>query len=186
LIEVERKYWLNNKNSILKLLNEKAVFQKEVRNEDIYYIDKTTIKQFDRFSGNEKIFRLRRTNNRKVVTFKEKILKQGTEVNREGEFEIKFEDESAFKQFINYINYQELIHKTKETKLFRYQDVSMEYNYLHSLGWFLEGEILCEKSEEVDQAILQLDQVFNDFGLDKNKLEKKMYIELLLERKKNE
>ncbi len=179
MIEVEKKCRLQNPDRILKFLEEKAVFKKENRKEDIYYIKRTSTTDEKTLTTADKIFRIRYSNNKYYVTFKEKIVADGAEINDEEEFEI--EDAVQFKKFANYIGFEKLVEKVKEVKLFSYRDISLEYNYLHKLGYFLEAEVICENNAEVQTAINIINQVFDELAIDKNDIEEKMYIELLLE-----
>lgn len=179
MIEVEKKCWITDKNKVIELLNKKAIFCKEIKKKDIYYIrrDDSLAKSL---SLKDKIVRLRCSEGKSIVTFKEKTLKEGAEVNVEVEFEI--DDKLAFKQFIKYLGLIKLVEKVKDVRLFSYNDISLEYVHIHNLGYFLEGEVMCESDVEVDNAIIKINKVFNEFDIQKEDFEDKMYIELLIEK----
>ncbi len=142
MIEVERKCWILNKKKILAFLYKNAVLKTEVTKNDFYYIEKSNNNK-SIICENDKIFRVRLLNNKYFATFKEKSLKNKTEINIENEFEII--DNISFIKFINYLGFTKLIEKTKESKIFIIDNVTLEYNYLHNLGYFLEAEIICER-----------------------------------------
>lgn len=179
MIEVEKKAWIDEPDKFLKELKAKAEFVHESKKEDLYYIKRNdnNVKEFD---SRDKIFRIRTESEKIIVTFKEKTFRDGAEVNIEEEFEIF--DKEAFKAFGKYLGFELLVEKTKEVKLFKYNNISVEFAYLHHLGHFIEIEILCESDSEVDKAILDIQQVLSDFNIDPAKIEEKMYIELLLEK----
>jgi predicted adenylyl cyclase CyaB len=180
LIEVERKCWVVDKQKVLTFLYENATLKTETIKKDTYYIKRSNRQNKKSIiHKNDQIFRIRLSNNKYFVTFKEKVLKDRTEINTENEFEII--DHIAFIRFINYLGFTKLIDKIKETKLFILDGVNLEYNHLHSLGYFLEAEVICEERSQSDDAISKIDKVFSKMGIQSKDIEIKMYIELLLE-----
>ncbi|GMT48665.1 MAG: hypothetical protein IEMM0008_0204 [bacterium] len=178
MIEVEKKGWIRDHKAMLKVLNEKARFIKECRKEDIYYTLSSFSETAQLVNKESKIFRIRHSEGKYTVTYKIKSIRDGVEVNIEEEFYV--DDCSAFEGFAKYLGYQKLIEKTKVVKLFDYQGITLEYVHLLGLGYFLEGEILCEYDQEVDQAITEINNAFQELGVASEDIEERMYIELLL------
>ena len=181
MIEVEKKCWVEDYDGLLRLLHERAEYCGETRKRDSYYIHKD-YQPGEELKESHKIFRLREASGKQVVTYKEKTMRHGAEVNVEGEFEVSHGD--VFRQFTQYINYTPLVDKIKDVRLFQYRGISLELVYLHGLGRFLEAEILCDKDSDIENAINRISQCLSDFGLDSARVEERMYIDLLLDKSK--
>ena len=181
MIEIEKKCWLKDPERMLADLHKNAHYIKKSRKEDVYFIHKDYNSSHS-INRDDKIFRLRIEEGKHIVTFKEKRIEKGIEINQENEFFVS--DQNSFLQFVQYIDYQELVTKVKEVELFKYNDISVEYVFLHGLGYFLEAEILCQDESEVNLAVNKIDTLFTELNIDPASVEEKMYIDLLLKKKK--
>ncbi|MDH4129138.1 MAG: class IV adenylate cyclase, partial [Spirochaetota bacterium] len=146
---------------------------------DIYYIIGDIEKNKVKISNNDKIFRVRSSEDKLTVTFKEKKINDFVEVNVEEEFNVN--DKKSFELFASYIGARELVKKIKHVKVFSRDDILLEYVNLHGLGYFLEVEIMCEREKDINIAIGKINKIFNEFGIEEKYIEEKMYIEMLLE-----
>ncbi|HEO65472.1 MAG TPA: class IV adenylate cyclase, partial [Spirochaetes bacterium] len=119
MIEVEKKGWIRDPKAMLETLNEKGRFIKDCRKEDIYYNLPSINETGKLISQESKIFRIRQSEGKQIVTYKIKSIREGAEVSVEEEFLV--DDRSAFQSFAEYLGYQKLIEKTKLIKLFKYK-----------------------------------------------------------------
>jgi len=173
MIEVEAKVFLNQEKikykNILKFLEKNYQKISETQKKDYYF--KNILKQ--------KI-RVRETEEKIIVTHKNKTLKNKIEVNQESEFEIK--DKSAFFKFLKKLNFILFAQKNKKTYAFKHNNFTIELNYVKNLGWFLEIEKLCSHKKNLNQEFVLLEKEFEVFGFSKKDFEPKKYLELLKEK----
>ena len=199
IFEIERKAHIDNPSDIIAILNKKAIYKQTLFKNDIYFSDvKDRTIDFKR----DKIFRLREAislkaqsfeeiekvnlNNEKnklIVTIKNRKIINHTEINEESEFNIDYDDKDKFIEFAKYLNYFEFITKEKQSIIYEYKNVNIEINKVKSLGFFIEIEILVNDENKRDIAILKLNEIFNEFNISQDKIENRLYIDLLLEKK---
>ena len=172
--EVELKARLQNPAAVEAKAAELGVLKKETFKEDVYF----------RRAGNidtvpKERFRLRREAGQAVVTFKEKIVADGTEVNRETEFTV--DDAFAFFQFAHRFGFEPFVVKRKRSRVYQVERASVELNKVEHLGHFIEIEILAEKEPEVPFARTEIARLFTRLGLGSQDLEPRFYVLMLQE-----
>lgn len=149
-------------------------FAGEVRKEDVYF----------RAVGDSsplpaKRYRLRRSGERAVVTFKQAVQAGGVEVNDEVEFEV--DDARAFFRFAHHLGFEPFVLKSKRTRLYRVGRAAIELNEVKHLGHFVEIEILCEAQSDVFAAQVEIHRLLTRLGLSEADLEPRRYITLIQE-----
>lgn len=123
------------------------------------------------------LFRLRRENGRSVVTYKEKEREGGTEINQEYEFTVS--DPAAFYYFAEGIGFTSCIHKRKEGELFHWNEANVELSHVDGLGWFIEIECIVETETGTEKAKKKIYSVFNELGIESERIEDRYYIDML-------
>ncbi|WP_024653328.1 class IV adenylate cyclase [Borrelia persica] len=169
MYEIELKAFIprNRLKKILKLANQKFKFIKEEIKNDIYYYN------------SEKLIRIRKSNiSDEIITFKIKSLDKDMEINKEIEFKVDKMDN--FISFIKEMNFKILYKKIKKSLIYKKDDLNIEINEIHNLGFFLEIEklIYIDNKNECDLAKKEIYETIKEFKLQDN-IEKKSYFELL-------
>ena len=151
-----------------------GVFEKESYKEDVYFRRRgdTSPVPADRY-------RLRRADGRAIVTFKQKISLDGSEVSEETEFEV--DDAHAFFQFVDRFGFEPFFIKRKKSRVYRVGRAHLELNEIEHLGHFVEIEILCDEEDQVAAARTEIARLFNQLGLSAEDLEPRFYIQMLQE-----
>ncbi len=171
-IEVELKAWVEQvdtlRDKILKIAEPHGPFDKR----DTY---------FSLPGQDASLFRIRREKEKNTVTYKEKELLDGIEVNQEHEFTV--DDAEAFTDFSRYLGYGLFIEKHKQGTLYRWENVGIELSRVEGLGWFVEIEVLVARHEEVPKAREKLRHVLKELGITEEKIEPRYYNEMLKEKK---
>jgi adenylate cyclase class 2 len=135
--------------------------------------------------GETQDFRLRVDGDKALVTFKDKKLKDGLEMNREGEFSVS--DPELFEAFMIRLGAHRFIEKRKRGKAFKYKELLLELSEVRDLGWFLEIEAVFHKDYETHnpkfiQATEQkLFRVLSSLGISKDAIEPRTYTQMLRE-----
>ena len=170
--EVELKARLQNPSAVEAKAAQLGTLKKETFKEDVYF----------RRTGNTDAvpkdrFRLRREAGHSVVTFKEKIIADGTEVNRETEFTV--DNDFAFFQFAHRFGFEPFVVKRKKSRVYQIERASVELNQVEHLGHFIEIEILVDKESEVPFARTEIARIFTGLGLTTPDLEPRFYVAML-------
>jgi len=152
-LEVETKIKINDSevSELRKKIKEIAKFEKKGKKEDDYFAIR---RKFRRSAYPKKAFRIRAMKDEFEVNFKKWLTKLWTNdivVKQEYEFKLKGEDEVkdllalfedlGFKEWVKKIKYNETYKYKKDKRL------SIEINKVKHLGYFIEMEYLCHKSE---------------------------------------
>jgi len=170
--EVELKARLRNPDAIKTKAAQMGSLKKETLKEDVYFRPKgdTSAVPADRY-------RLRREGKVATVTFKQKIIAGGTEVNRETEFTV--DNAHAFFQFAERYGFEPFVVKRKKSRTYQVGRASVELNDVEHLGCFIEIEILCEEESEIAVARTEIARLFTQLGLSSEDLEPRFYIDML-------
>lgn len=170
LIEVEQKARVAEPDSIKDILVSRFGAGVDIDKEDQYF----WLDDGSSLSSAKKV-RLRRESDGWTCTVKEKSIENGTEKNREIEFPVS--DIVAFRRFLDYLGFSFLCSKRKTGWKFTVDDMCVELCEVHSLGWFLEVEIICEESA-VPDAEKKISSFMSDMGL-ASSIEARTYLSLL-------
>jgi predicted adenylyl cyclase CyaB len=172
--EVELKARLQNPAAIESAARQLGSFKYETFKEDVYFRRKGDANKIptDRY-------RLRRMPGQLVVTYKQKIRADGTEVNDETEFEV--DNAHAFFKFTDRFGFEPFVVKRKKSRVYQVERADVELNEVEHLGHFIEIEILCHKESEVPFARTELARLYNQLALTPADLEPRFYIDMLQE-----
>lgn len=170
--EVEAKIKIENPIVWRERIKEIADFKKVQNKKDNYY----ALSKKD-----HKMVRVREIDRITQINFKRPIsYKNGIHAKTEIEFEtpnrkiIELLNEFGFKKFIT---------KSKITELYshkKYKNINIEINNVKKLGWFLEIEGLCKKSQ-VGKTRKKIEKILKILKVKKSQVEKKGYTTQLKE-----
>ena len=172
--EVEAKAWLADPVETEKRAAELGIFEKETFKEDVYFR-----RRGDASSTPAERYRLRREGQRAIVTFKQRTLTGGVEVNEETEFEV--DQAHAFFRFADRFGFEPFVVKRKKSRVYRVGRAHIELNEVEHLGHFVEIEILCDDSASLLVARTEVARLLNQLGLPAESLESRLYIDLIQE-----
>ena len=179
-IEIERKAWVKDLEGLRRALTERYGAPFEVEKEDRYYIEPGVPHSADSLRS-ARVTRLRRENEKAIVTAKKRALHGATEVNHEIEFRV--DDPVAFDAWIQEaLGFEILVEKTKRAFVFRSDCLTLELCHVKFLGWFLEVEFLAQEESAFEEASHQLDEAFARYQTYLGDFEPTQYIVLLLEK----
>ncbi len=174
MYEIEDKVTLSHadvkrlKGEISKI----AKFKKSVKNRDRY------------FPLNKKFaLRVRQQNKTAILHFKKKQMEKGIELNQEIEFNLT----SAQKMlvFLKRIGIDLPLRKYKNSEIYQLGDMQIELNFVKGLGYFLEIETIVKSKTKIPNAKKALRELFSKLGFKAGDFERKYYLELLEEKRKN-
>lgn len=172
--EVEIKAKLNDPHATEARAAEIGVFEKEVGKEDVYFrrrgeTDPVPIPRY----------RLRREGDQAIVTFKDRRVDRGVEINDEVEFQV--DSPFAFYQFADYLGFEPFVVKRKRSRVYRVGAARVELNEVEHLGHFAEIEMLCDDQATVLIARTQVARLLHRLGLPPDSPEPRSYILLIQE-----
>ncbi|HMQ53823.1 MAG TPA: class IV adenylate cyclase [Anaerolineae bacterium] len=174
MFEVEIKARLSDPQATEARAAELGVFEKEVGKEDVYFrrrgeTDPVPIPRY----------RLRREADQAIVTFKDRQVNGGVEINDEVEFQV--DSPYAFYKFADYLGFEPFVVKRKRSRVYRIGAVRVELNEVEHLGHFVEIEMLCDDRATVLIARTQVARLLNQLGLPPDSPEPRSYIFMIQE-----
>lgn len=146
--EVEAKFPLFNKEVVLQEIN-KLKLQKKVINEvqcDSYYTP--FHKNFLEPEIVSEWFRVRETENKCSLNFKQWLPIGAKVQNQCNEYETAIDDAYALKKILNLLDFREIIVVNKTRNSWIYENVEISIDYVDSLGAFIELEATDKVCEE--------------------------------------
>lgn len=179
-IEVETKVKLEDKQvpALREKIKQIAKFKKRSTKSDDYFA-------IQERGFPKKAFRFRIMKNKIEITFKkhlthlwtkEVVVKQEFEFNLQGKDNMEdllelFED-FGFKEWVKKIKRNETYKHKKDKK------ISIEINHVKHLGYFMEIEYLCQKSD-VEKAINAITNTLKELEIDFNQIDNTGYTKML-------
>lgn len=114
-----------------------------------------------------------------IITFKNKEVRDGIEINDEREFEVS--DTSVFEELLKRLGLVVWVEKHKTGQSWRADRITVELSLVEKLGWFVELEILSDQrdSESIEKARTELFDFLDRLGISRDRLEERYYIEML-------
>ncbi len=174
MYEIEIKAWLENPEEVeekIKNLNGKKIGEKEII--DTYY-DHPKLN----LTANKREIRVRKVKagdvKKSFLTYKEPR-KGFDEAKREVELEIP--DPKKMKKVLRRLGFIELGIKKKKQRTYELNNTIVDIVYVDRLGFFLEIE--SKERRDIEKGRKEIYRVFEMLGLERNKIEKRMYLELL-------
>lgn len=118
MIELEKKSWIFNPRRILKKLCQEATYIRSYIKKDIYYVHISDKEKLSSLAKSPllfkklRIFRIRKQDNKYILTYKHRKIRDFCELNVENEISLKLI--SKWKNFFYYIQYTPFLYKKKK------------------------------------------------------------------------
>jgi len=180
MIEIEVKVKVKEPERIKNCLDVLGYkFLKKERQEDTYFKS-----SFRSFGETGEVLRVRKQiPGSDVVTFKGPKLK--SEIKAREEIEVNIENSSEAIKLLKKLGYEPWTTIEKERETYQSDKFTVNLDEVKGLGHFMEIETKIEGNQsklEVEQEIFNL---LNKIGISKNLIEKRTYLELILEKHKS-
>ncbi|MFW5744350.1 MAG: hypothetical protein ACOC2D_13830 [Spirochaetota bacterium] len=187
--EIEMKAWVDDWPAVERALRDRCTFERSFRKDDRYFAP----------PDGEGLFRVRidgrpaargeGSARRAYVTYKEKEVRDGVEVNLEREFGV--DDAEAFVEFVTSFRCRETFAKVKEGLHFSHDGLTVELVHVEGLGDFLEVEcVLADDGGGAgpdggghDETAERIRALVRELGVDDERIEARPYMKLLRERR---
>lgn len=172
--EVEMKAWVDDWAAVEARLRATCTFSRAFRKEDRYFAP----------ADDARLFRVRVDGEAAYVTYKEKRIADGAEVNLEREFGV--DDAGAFVDFVTRFRAREEFAKVKEGLHFDHDGLTVELVRVEGLGEFLEVELVHESDDPAvhRRAVERIRAFLADVGIRPERIEEQPYMKLLRERRR--
>lgn len=176
-MEIEIKAWVDDPPLIEERLRKMFGEALPVSKDDVYYETDA------RFPGLNTL-RLRKSGDKWILTYKDKSLENGTEINREHETVI--EEFPVIDELLRRFGCRRFLEKKKRGVMFSHDDLIIELVHVEALGTFLEIEkVLPVDSLEpagIEAVKKEILAVFDAVGIGRDKIEGRYYSDMLLDR----
>lgn len=179
-LEVETKVKLEDSQvpDLRKRIKEVADFKKRGKKTDDYFA-------IQKRGYPKKAFRFRTMKDGVEVTFKRHLKDYWTRevvVKKEFEFKLKGKEKrDDMLELFEDFGFREWVRKEKRNETYTYKknkDVSIEINHVKHLGYFMEIEYLCQKSD-VEKAIRTITNLLKELEIDFNQIDNTGYTKML-------
>ncbi len=178
--EIELKAWVDDPDTTRTQINSLARSEGTYEKFDTYWRWKDNNPQNPPLGSGVRVRKeIRRGNTTGIITFKNKEVRDGIEINDEREFEVS--DTVVFEELLQRLGLIPWIEKHKTGQSWRAGRITVELSLVEKLGWFVELEILSDQrdSESVDKARTELLTLLDRLGIGRDRLEERYYIEML-------
>ena len=178
--EIELKAWIDDPDKTRSRIDSLAQSEGSYEKFDAYWRWKgDTPKNLPLGSGVRVRKEIRHGKSMGIITFKNKEVREGIEINDEREFEVS--DSSVFEELLKRLGLVPWVEKHKTGHSWRADRITVELSLVEKLGWFVELEILSDQrdSESVDKARTELLTLLDRLGIGRDRLEERYYIEML-------
>ena len=180
--EIEMKAWVDDWAAVERALRDRCTFERSFRKDDRYFAP----------PDGEGLFRVRidagapgahapGTHGPGYVTYKEKEVRDGVEVNLEREFGV--DDAQAFVEFVTSFRCRETFAKVKEGLHFSYDGLTVELVRVEGLGDFLEVECVVADDAGHDETAERIRAFVRGLSIADERIEPQPYMKLLRERR---
>ncbi len=167
-MEYEIKLKIKDLDEARILLDEKAVFLREILQEDIYF--KSPIRDF---GLTDEALRLRIENGKSMLTYKGPRIRTEAVKARE-EIEVLVNDADAMTHILEKLGFKPFAVLRKRRRIYKYHNAYISLDNVEKIGYFIEIELIEGKPEKIFDLIA-------DLGLSRYKTEDKTYLEMFLE-----
>ncbi|MEJ5188674.1 class IV adenylate cyclase [Treponema sp. J25] len=195
--EVEVKAWVKDVEKTRKNIEGFASYLRNFEKEDSYWLPANVVEETSSTTERPRHpmlgsgIRIRRDGSVCYVTFKQKEVRQGTEVNQEVEFSVS--DQQAFERLLEALGFTVWIRKHKQGQAWQWDHITIELCQIKGLGTFVELEILLEdeknlpshQDHSIQEAQEALYNCLEKIGIPRDQIENRYYTEMLLEKIKN-
>lgn len=180
LLEIEIKVKVENPEKIkgrLEALGFK--FSKKENQEDTYFKSK-----FQSFEKTGEVLRFRKRGLLSgIITYKGPKLKSGIKAREE--IEVNVDNSSETMKLLKKLGCEPWITVEKERETYKYDEITVSLDKVKDLGHFMEIEIIIEGIQSKLRAEQQILNLLNRIGCSKNLIERRTYLELILEKHKS-
>lgn len=180
--EVEQKYRVTDHSDVRRAAAELgATFVETAQQVDAYYAHPSRD-----FAATDEALRIRRVNEKNIITYKGPKIDVTTKTRREIELDIAQGEQGAVQanQLLESLSFRLGATVTKERKFFRLQRdgyaIELALDEVEGLGSFVELEVVADCDAEIEPAQRAIAAVAAELGL--KDIERRSYLELLLER----
>lgn len=159
---------------ILSRLNAIGVPRRRYVKEDQYYGPS------DSLDGAR--YRIRRDDDQRIVTVKEKSIHDGIEENREIEFTVS--DADAMERVFRSLGLRRVITKRKRGEAFSVEGVLVECSHVDHVGWFVELELVLSDDagrDEIAAARDRLRRLLDQLDIPSSAVESRSYNQMIYE-----
>jgi adenylate cyclase class 2 len=170
MIEMEVKAYLNDE-ALRNFLELAPTFISLSTQADVYY----NAPNRD-FKKTDEALRIRVSNGHAEVTYKGP--KIDTETKARKEISVKIDDSQKFDNILQTLSFTSIRSVDKVRRKYEFEGVNIMIDEVKDLGRFLEVEVLAEDNFEADKK--HVFSILKRIGLDKEKLTRESYLELLL------
>ena len=190
--EIELKAHVQDSGALRLLLTEKTEYKNAYTKEDSYWLNEAIQAESPlkvRVRREERTFPDGKTESVVLVTYKNKEVRDGIEINDEEEFEVQPGPE--FEKLLRRMGFKPDIAKRKRGWAFCESQIpegckraiTAELSEVEGLGWFIELEILADNSREetVAEGRNRLLSFLASLGIEKEAIESRYYTEMLKE-----
>ena len=190
--EIELKARVLDSEALKVLLHEKAEYSCAFEKEDCYWFDTSGLALPRlRLRREKRVFPDGSDESAIFVTYKNKELRGGIEVNDEHEFAVNPGPE--FEDFLSKIGFTPGISKRKRGWAFTHDGINAELAEVEGLGWFVELEIVTagrhagdintgDREKAVTAAGKKLLDFLDCLGIERKAIESRFYTEMLKEK----
>lgn len=175
--EIEMKAWVDDWAAVERALRDRCTFERSFRKDDRYFAP----------PDGEGLFRVRidagapGNHGPGYVTYKEKEVRDGVEVNLEREFGV--DDAEAFVEFVTSFRCRETFAKVKEGLHFSHDGLTVELVRVEGLGDFLEVECVVADDGGHHETAERIRAFVRELGIADERIESRPYMKLLRERR---
>lgn len=183
MIEVEIKVRLNEKEfseieSKLKTLS--FSFEKKMCEIDIYYngIDRN-------FAITDEALRIRTSENLNTHTIQSYVTYKGKKLDTISktrlEYDVAVEDGPTMNNLLKSLGFADVHTVEKVRDYYKYENIHACVDYVQNVGHYIELEKIIALDGEKNSALDELFLLLTKLGINKDKLERKSYLQLLIE-----
>lgn len=170
-MEIELKAWVDEYAAVKKRLDARYGSPRAVEKQDVYY---TT----DGKHPDLATLRLRLSGGSWVLTYKDKRIEEGTEINREHESEVS--DFAVMDELLKRLGCRHFLDKGKRGWVYTFAGLTIELVEVAGLGNFLEVEKVTPDGEADPEEIrVELLAVLDVAGVSRERIEARYYMDML-------
>lgn len=174
-LEVEVKVKISDVSNLRHRIKKIAsLLKKETRRDDYFAVKKKGYPK--------KAFRIRSTKEKHIVNFKRWLKKYWSkDIVVKEEFEFRIKNPEHFLALMDDLGFVEWMKKIKSSESYRYKKdrrLIIEINKVKHLGYFMEIEYLCKKSE-MEKAKKQIRQVLKELKIKPEQIDNTGYTKML-------
>ncbi len=182
MFEVELKYRIPQElyDKVVREITSKWRFLYEVEEHDIYLAHPCR-----NFAETDEALRIRveRKGERSRVVLTYKGPRMGGEGKTREELSTEVEDLDNCLKIFERLGFKKVLEILKRRKVYSKENYTLTLDDVEGLGKFIEIECVTNSRDLIDECVRNIKKVAEELGLDDSLIEKKTYLELMLEKK---